>query len=104
MTHERFSESEAWELENPDEDLRGRAVVGEDGRAMGRVEDMLVDTATLSIDAVLLDTGREIPAASLDISGSELRLVDDVASPLEGLADADPMTGTELEDALRHDR
>lgn len=104
MTHERFSESDAWELENPDDDLRGRMVVGDDGRAMGRVEDMLVDTATQSIDAILLDSGREIPAASLDISGDELRLMDDGMEHGHDLADADRMTGTQLEDALRHER
>lgn len=77
MTHERFSESNAWELENPADDLRGRLVVGPDGRELGRITDMVVDTASQSIDAVVLEDGRQLPALSLDISGDDLRYIED---------------------------
>jgi len=100
MTHERFSESDTWELANPEDDLRGRNVLDGEGAPLGRVEDMLVDTATQSIDAIVLEDGRRIPAARLDISGPDLRVT---GGALRDLADADRMRGTELEEELRQE-
>jgi uncharacterized protein (TIGR02271 family) len=76
MTHERFSMSDEWELEDPEQDVRGRTVVDQTGSPIGTVTDMLVDSATESIDAVVLDSGRELPMNALDVDADTVRYRD----------------------------
>jgi uncharacterized protein (TIGR02271 family) len=73
MTHERLSQSD-WELDRPEDDLRGRSVMDDSDHAVGRVTDMLVDSATSTIDGVVLDDGRELGMDQLDQTGAGLRI------------------------------
>ena len=72
MTHQLLSQTEDWELENDDQDLRGRTVVDEQGQRLGTVNDMIVDTDTESIDRIVLDDGSEIDVRSVTVGADTL--------------------------------
>ena len=81
MSHERFSMTDDWELEDPSRDVRGRTVVDGSGSPIGTVTDMLVDPTTESIDAVVLDTGQEVSMIALEVEDDRVRLLEDAWSP-----------------------
>jgi hypothetical protein len=80
MTHELFSESDNWEVENDDQDVRGWSVVDEQGQTIGKVSDMYVDTQTETIDRLVLDNGSEIDVNSVEVGDGQIR----VASAMAG--------------------
>jgi hypothetical protein len=80
MTHELFSESDNWEVENDGQDVRGWSVVDDQGQTIGKVSDMYVDTQTETIDRLVLDNGSEIDVNSLEVGDGEIR----VASAMAG--------------------
>ena len=74
MTHQLFSETDDWELENSDQDIRGYQVVDEQGGSVGTVRDMYVDTDTETIDRLVLDNGQEIDVNQASIEDGTIRV------------------------------
>ena len=74
MAHQLFSETDDWELENDDQDIRGYSVVDEQGQTLGTVRDMYVDTDTETIDRLVLDNGQEIDVASASVEDGVIRV------------------------------
>jgi uncharacterized protein (TIGR02271 family) len=95
MSHERFSMTDDWELEDSSQDVRGRPVVDAAGTTIGTVTDMLVDPGTESIDAVVLDSGQELPMDALVIESDAVRYAEPGASGFAGGLDGDRMTSTD---------
>ena len=56
-----------YELEHDDQDLRGKTLVTLDGKAIGRVDDMLVNTDRECVEALRLDDDRVVDVAYIDI-------------------------------------
>ena len=67
-----LSELSEWQLVDPNQDLRGRAVIDESGRSHGAVVELLVDTDNERIASVRTETGRLIPVEPLEIRGSKV--------------------------------
>jgi uncharacterized protein (TIGR02271 family) len=74
MAHQLFSETDDWELENDDQDIRGYSVVDEQGQTLGTVRDMYVDTDTETIDRLVLDNGSEVDVASASVEDGVIRV------------------------------
>jgi uncharacterized protein (TIGR02271 family) len=85
MTHELYSESDNWEVENDEQDVRGWNVVDEQGQQLGTVRDMYVDTQTETIDRLVLDNGSEVAVSSVLVEDGTIR----VAGGLDSMAGAD---------------
>src|SRR3954452_10524447 len=90
MTHELYSESDNWEVENDDQDVRGWDVVDQQGQTIGRVSDMYVDTRTETIDRLVLDNGSEIDVATVLVEDGTIRLGGMDAGSNAGHATGDP--------------
>ncbi|HKG57887.1 MAG TPA: PRC-barrel domain-containing protein [Candidatus Limnocylindrales bacterium] len=74
MTHELYSESDNWEVENDDQDVRGWNVVDQQGQTIGTVSDMYVDTQTETIDRLVLDNGSEIDVSTVRVEDGTIRM------------------------------
>lgn len=56
-----------YELEYSDQDLRGRTLLTPDGKPIGRVDDMLVNTDRERVEALRLDDNRVVDIDHVDI-------------------------------------
>lgn len=56
-----------WELEDSDQDIRGRPLVASDGKRIGEIDDLLVDKTGERVAAIRLDDGRCCRVESLEI-------------------------------------
>ena len=74
MAHQLFSETDDWELESSDQDIRGYQVVDEQGGSVGTVRDMYVDTDTETIDRLVLDNGQEIDVNQASIENGTIQV------------------------------
>lgn len=63
-----------WKLVDGDKDVRGWKVTDEDGRELGTVNSMIVDTSTKRVDTLVMNTGAEVPVSGVDIGDGEVRL------------------------------
>lgn len=62
-----ISKSDDWHVEHDRQDVRGWEVRDADGHGVGRVRDLIADTDTALVDTLVLDDGREVPAADVEI-------------------------------------
>lgn len=67
MTRAALSTLDDWELEFGDQDVRGWPIQDASGSQLGTVQDMIVNTDTEFVDALLTDDGREIPVSEIQI-------------------------------------
>jgi sporulation protein YlmC with PRC-barrel domain len=74
MSRVPLSETGSWQLVHGRQDIRGRRVIDATGAAVGTVDEMIVNTAERRVDAVVLNDGREIPAADLRITDDAVYL------------------------------
>ena len=86
MLHQTIRKDDAWTLPMPD--VRGWQVQDAAGRPMGRVEDVLADPDATRLIALVLTSGREIPANAFETGDHVVQLNDEV--PAEG---ATPRSG-----------
>lgn len=56
-----------WQLENSDQDIRGRTLITNTGEELGAVEDLLVDTSGERVAAVRLADGRACVVEHIEI-------------------------------------
>ncbi len=56
-----------WQLENSDQDLRGRPLMTSDGETVGTVRRMLVDCNAERVTALVLDDGRTVAIEDVEI-------------------------------------
>jgi stress response protein YsnF len=90
MTRAPLSQLDDWQLVDSDQDIRGQKLQDERGDTLGTIREMIVNTDTEYVEAIVLDDGREIPA-------SAIRLGDD-AVYLRQAAHAPAATGAERRD------
>jgi sporulation protein YlmC with PRC-barrel domain len=74
MSRVPLSETGNWQLVHSRQDIRGRRVLDAAGATVGTVDEMIVNTAERRVDAVVLDDGREVPAADLRITDDAVYL------------------------------
>lgn len=65
MTRAPLSKLDDWQLVNSDQDLRGKPLMSADGRTIGTVKEMIVNTDTEYVNALVLDDGTEIPMSDV---------------------------------------
>lgn len=58
-----------WQLENSDQDLRGRPLMTHSGQTIGTVRRMLVDCGEKRVSALVLDDGRVVAVEDIEIRG-----------------------------------
>lgn len=63
----KLSSLDDWQLEDSDQDLRGKMLKTADGREVGKVDDMLADLDQQRIVAIRLEDGRVVNIDSVDI-------------------------------------
>ena len=74
-----------YELEHPEQDLRGQTLVTPEGKPIGRVDDMLVNTDEERVDALRLDDDRIVDIDYVDIrDGKPVLLVPHERVPRPG--------------------
>lgn len=66
-----LSELDDYQLENSEQDLRGRALRTYDGRRIGTIQRMLVDPERQHVAALVLDDGRGVPVSDIEIRDGE---------------------------------
>ena len=62
-----LSDLRDWQLVSDDQDLRGRQLVDSTGKALGTIEQMMVNTDAERVDSVRTDTGELYPVGALEI-------------------------------------
>jgi hypothetical protein len=65
-----------WRLADPACDLRGRKLLDRDGRELGTVTELSVNTETDLVEAVVLDTGLAFRPSKLRLDGGAVHLLD----------------------------
>ncbi|WP_375271453.1 DUF2382 domain-containing protein [Sphingomonas sp.] len=71
-----------WQLEDSDQDLRGKMLRTADGRDIGEIDDMLADTDQERVVGLRLADGRVVNVDSVDIrDGAPVLLVDQAQVP-----------------------
>jgi sporulation protein YlmC with PRC-barrel domain len=67
MAHVSLADTTDWTLTDDTQDIRGFDVVDAAGQRLGRITEMIVDTATETVSTVLLDNGTGIAVAELTV-------------------------------------
>jgi uncharacterized protein (TIGR02271 family) len=93
MTREPLSRLDDWQLENDDQDVRGWPVYDSAGRSIGTVTEMVGDTETEYVEALVLDTGVEVPVREVDVRDGVVYVM---AAPQEERDDAMTLSREEL--------
>lgn len=75
MTRSPLSRLPDWEFARKNEDVRGRTLRDPDGNPVGRIVDVVVDTRTEYVDAIVLDNGEAYAADDFDLRGGQPVLV-----------------------------
>lgn len=83
-----------WELVDGDHDLRGRALLGPEGKPLGTISEMIVDTETQRLAAIVMDGGLEFPASAFRVRNGQPVLTS-ATTPLHAghSSDSDAVTG-----------
>lgn len=68
MPHVLFSDTHDWDLDDDDQDLRGREVRDANNNPIGVVADMAVDTVQQVVSALILEDGTQFRAADVTLS------------------------------------
>lgn len=77
-----LNRTDDWHVEHDRQDIRGWLVETPDGERVGHVSDLILDTDSELVEAIVLDDGEEYPARDIDID------YDDRVVYLEGSASA----------------
>lgn len=89
MARAPLSHLSDWELENSDQDLRGKYLMDWDGNRLGRVDEMIVDTDLERVVALVLDNGKEYPISSVELRDNDAYLLREGAVRTTGVMDRD---------------
>lgn len=74
-----LSQNDDWHLGDAP-DIRGWTVQNPDGRTVGCVDDLIVNTHTHQVDSIVLDTGDRYPMVDVELRDGVVRL-DRVSTP-----------------------
>ncbi len=74
MAHVSLADTDEWQLADDAPDIRGFEALDADGARLGRVEHLVVDTATGTVSTVLLDSGTGVPTVSLTLGDGVVTL------------------------------
>lgn len=62
-----LSETDDWQLEHDNQDIRGWTVQDSTGNEVGRVSELIASTENERVESIRLDTGEEFPARSIEL-------------------------------------
>lgn len=88
MERTRISQVDNWELENPEQDIRGWSAVDASGQTLGQVSDLIVNEQAELIDGIVLDNGREYTDDDWMLSDGHVVIGGDADGGDSGLATA----------------
>ena len=99
MTRAPLSELDDWKLVDSDQDIRGWPLKGADGRTFGEIREMIIDTDTQYVEALVLDDGTQVPMADVRLDNNAVYLRQ--SEPLAAPRDTD--TALDTDDAIDND-
>ena len=67
MTRAPLSQLSDFKLVDEHQDIRGRAVRDEEGRDLGTVRYLIVNTDAEEVDTIVLENGQEFPVEAIDV-------------------------------------
>ncbi len=79
-----LSQLRTWTLDYPKDDIRGWVLRNLDGRPLGRVAELIVDTESRHVTGVVLSSGKQYPAHDIWLGRHVLLLGDPVLGPFRG--------------------
>lgn len=62
-----INENDEWHVEHNRQDVRGWVVHDASGKSVGRVRDLIAETDSGLVESIVLDTGEEFPASTVEI-------------------------------------
>ncbi len=62
-----INRSDDWQVEYERQDIRGWVVHDASGETVGRVRDLIADTDSGVVESIVLDSGEEFPASTIEI-------------------------------------
>ena len=85
MPRAPLSQLDDWKLVDPEQDIRGLPLKGVDGRTFGAIHEMIIDTDTQYVEALVLDDGTHVPMADVRLGDDAvyLRQSEPLAAPVE---------------------
>jgi len=69
MARKPISELPDWELVHKEDDIRGKMLMDESGKELGKVNQMILDTDKGCVYEIVLENGRRYPADHIDVRG-----------------------------------
>ncbi len=100
MSRIALSDTSDWQLKFDEQDVRGYAALDAEGKEVGRVARMIVDTDAERVDAVVLEDGTEYPARDLSIGDGVVYLT----APLDKAAGASVTVFDEAGHVVRREK
>ena len=94
-----LTELDEWQLENSDQDLRGRSLMTRSGEKLGTVRRMLVDRNQERVSALVLDNGQTVAIEDVEIRDDGCAYIDE-ARCLESGAAVPPARSGEAEEVI----
>ncbi len=67
MSRVTLSNTGSWDLKFDEQDVRGFDALDADGNKVGEVDNMIVNTDEMRVDAIVLEDGTEYPASDISI-------------------------------------
>jgi sporulation protein YlmC with PRC-barrel domain len=74
MGRELLRHLQNWKLPEDQRDIRGRLLRAPDGRALGRIMDLVLDMDAGTVDSIVLEDGSEYRASELDVRENDVHL------------------------------
>lgn len=69
-----LEELDDWKLVDSSQDIRGRVVKDADGRELGKIASMMIDTDRKRVESVVLESGAILPVAEITIGDDDVYL------------------------------
>ncbi len=93
----KLSGLDDWQLEDSDDDLRGKTLMTDNGQKVGEIDDMLADTDQQRVVALRLTDGRVVNIDAVDLrDGQPVLLGDAAAMPPAPKADRRELTSDHI--------
>lgn len=62
-----LNRNDDWQVEHKRQDIRGWVVHDASGQTVGRVRDLIADTDSGVVESIVLDSGQEFPANTVEV-------------------------------------
>lgn len=81
MTIQRLSKLRDWQLRDPDQNLNGKVLHAQNGVAMGKVIDMVVDTEAGLVTSLVMQDDTHVATEDIDLRDGQIWLSESARQP-----------------------